>query len=403
MWWSRLFYELFLPKGYPHSVSSDYINYQIWDSIQALASSVMMAVSMTASFQGYGVGDKNVSVYASTLTWLFKDGIGMIGKISFAWYLSSNVNVKTWRLMADICNDASFIVEMMIPKFLNSRFVIPIIFGFGGLLRAIVSIAGGASRAMIAQHQAKSDNIADILAKDNSQEVLVNLIALFCNFVIISVFLQHQYIRAETVLVVCLIIHLYSNYMLVRSINLDTINLTRMAMLCERYATALISGENLSNIRGFDIQSINTNEPLFYKLPWILNNLKIAQTESFTDKQKESLRVQLLSSTAAGVYDDVTFCIVLTPNFKSVDLLRECGQFCFLNISLNWGGNKLYKFQEAAQHIKESITSSQKSIDKFFKILEQNRWNLDKTDFEIGPIRHDRNLNVIKHMHSKED
>jgi hypothetical protein len=30
----RLFYEIFLPQGYPDSVSPDYLNYQLWDTLQ---------------------------------------------------------------------------------------------------------------------------------------------------------------------------------------------------------------------------------------------------------------------------------------------------------------------------------------------------------------------------------
>jgi len=33
--------EVFLPEGYPHTVSEDYLRYQFWDTIQALCSSVM--------------------------------------------------------------------------------------------------------------------------------------------------------------------------------------------------------------------------------------------------------------------------------------------------------------------------------------------------------------------------
>ena len=32
--------NVFLPEGYPHSVSDDYMTYQIWDTIQAFASSI---------------------------------------------------------------------------------------------------------------------------------------------------------------------------------------------------------------------------------------------------------------------------------------------------------------------------------------------------------------------------
>lgn len=36
----QLFRDLFLPKGYPQSVSDDYLEYQLWDTLQAFASSI---------------------------------------------------------------------------------------------------------------------------------------------------------------------------------------------------------------------------------------------------------------------------------------------------------------------------------------------------------------------------
>lgn len=36
----RIFQEIFLPKGYPDSVSEDYAAYQIWDTIQAFCSTI---------------------------------------------------------------------------------------------------------------------------------------------------------------------------------------------------------------------------------------------------------------------------------------------------------------------------------------------------------------------------
>lgn len=36
----RIFKNLFLPQGYPDSVSEDYINYQFWDTVQAFCSTI---------------------------------------------------------------------------------------------------------------------------------------------------------------------------------------------------------------------------------------------------------------------------------------------------------------------------------------------------------------------------
>ncbi|RLV63728.1 hypothetical protein DV515_00017974, partial [Chloebia gouldiae] len=40
--------------------------------------------------------------------------------------------------------------------------------------QCVVGVAGGATRAALAVHQARRDNVADVAAKDSSQETLVN-------------------------------------------------------------------------------------------------------------------------------------------------------------------------------------------------------------------------------------
>lgn len=36
----RILQKIFLPKGYPDSVSEDYASYQVWDTIQAFCSTI---------------------------------------------------------------------------------------------------------------------------------------------------------------------------------------------------------------------------------------------------------------------------------------------------------------------------------------------------------------------------
>ena len=66
------FQEVFLPQGFPDSVSSDYVTYQIWDTLQAFCSSITGALAMKAVLGGYGVGDETKTVLAAAITWLLK-------------------------------------------------------------------------------------------------------------------------------------------------------------------------------------------------------------------------------------------------------------------------------------------------------------------------------------------
>lgn len=62
----------FLPEGYPQSVSDDYLEYQFWDSIQALCSSVTGLLSTRAILQGVGVGEATATPTAAVFQVLLK-------------------------------------------------------------------------------------------------------------------------------------------------------------------------------------------------------------------------------------------------------------------------------------------------------------------------------------------
>nr|KAF6439885.1 hypothetical protein HJG63_001706 [Rousettus aegyptiacus] len=72
---SRLL-TVFLPQGFPDSVSPDYLPYQLWDSVQAFASSLSGSLATHAVLLGIGVGNANASVSAATATWLVKGKLG---------------------------------------------------------------------------------------------------------------------------------------------------------------------------------------------------------------------------------------------------------------------------------------------------------------------------------------
>nr|CAD7256883.1 unnamed protein product [Timema shepardi] len=81
-----LFREVFLPQGYPDSVSDDYFHYQVWDTVQAFCSTITGTLATQAIMKGVGVGDTAATPLAASITWIMKDGTGMVGRIVFAWW-----------------------------------------------------------------------------------------------------------------------------------------------------------------------------------------------------------------------------------------------------------------------------------------------------------------------------
>ena len=61
------FMQTFLPLGYPESVKKEYLEYQVWDSVQALSSYIRGVLSSRFVFQGLGVGDEHALCIPHTI------------------------------------------------------------------------------------------------------------------------------------------------------------------------------------------------------------------------------------------------------------------------------------------------------------------------------------------------
>ncbi|XP_076367237.1 RUS family member 1 isoform X1 [Tachypleus tridentatus] len=234
--WSSLkhsFCSVFLPQGFPNSVSQDYLQYQLWDSIQAFASSITSTLATQSVLKGVGVGDETATPLAATVTWLLKDGTGMLGRIIFAWVHGSGLDCdcKKWRLFADVLNDAATFLDL-VSQYFNNFFTL--IMCVSSVSKSIVGIAGGATRAALTQHQARRNNMADVSAKDNSQETLVNLSALICSLLILPVVSGNDSL-IWTLFLLFTTIHLYANYAAVTAVVMETFNVARYQIIVSHY------------------------------------------------------------------------------------------------------------------------------------------------------------------------
>lgn len=228
-----VFKSVFLPQGYPESVSEDYLHYQFWDTVQAFSSSLSGTLATQASLKGVGVGNQEATVAAATITWLLRDGTGMLGRILFAWQKGSKLDseAKKWRLFADGLNDIAMFMEILAPHF---PAFFTLIVCTAGVFKSIVGVAGGATRAALTVHQARRDNMADISAKDGSQETLVNLAGLLISLILIPLVTDNP-VLTLSLFFLFTVLHLFANYKAVRSVVMETFNEARLSIVLQRY------------------------------------------------------------------------------------------------------------------------------------------------------------------------
>eukprot|EP00038_Savillea_parva_P023718 m.42159 g.42159 ORF g.42159 m.42159 type:complete len:486 (+) comp6234_c0_seq1:2383-3840(+) len=225
--------DAFLPIGYPGSVSRDYFDYQVWDTAQAFCSYITGTLANQAVLRGVGVGDENATAVGATITYLMRDVTGMIGRILFAWARGSDLdnNAKRWRLIADVLNDLALMLDLLAPWF--PRFFVLFVC-CASLTRAVVGVAGGATRAALTMHQARSNNMGDVSAKDGSQETLVNLTGVVVGMVLLPL-IDENVAYTWLLFTIATVCHMYFNYRAVTCLILEEFNTERLRIAVQHY------------------------------------------------------------------------------------------------------------------------------------------------------------------------
>lgn len=219
----------FLPAGYPSSVTDDYTPYQIYDSLQAFASTIAGLLASRAVFVGMGVGSEDASVITTMLLYIAQATIGRIATIAFADRFSQQIetNVKFYRFFADIVNDIAFVLDCISPHLpILGRAITLCV---SNACRALCGVAGGSSKAILSTHFAKAGNIGELNAKDGSQETVVSLIGMWVGGLVVSKVEG----TAETwcCMMPLLALHLWCNWKAVKSVRLSTLNIERAVIL----------------------------------------------------------------------------------------------------------------------------------------------------------------------------
>ncbi|XP_038216398.1 RUS family member 1 isoform X2 [Zerene cesonia] len=241
--------SIFLPQGFPYSISKDYVEYQIFDTAQAFCSTITGILATKEVMKGVGVGDLAATPLAATVTWVLKDGCGHLGRILFAYTHGSYLDAycKTWRLYADVLNDVAMVIELTLPHYFEFTTVA---LCFSTTLKAIVGVAGGASRTALTQHHAVRSNLADVTAKDAAQETAVNLFASVVAILILT------YCGTSFGLYLFLIMtHLACNYCAVKAVCLETFNPPRFMLSLD----SILKHEQYPGVR-----HVNYKEPIFH-------------------------------------------------------------------------------------------------------------------------------------------
>ncbi|KAF2742410.1 DUF647-domain-containing protein [Sporormia fimetaria CBS 119925] len=327
--YTRQIVDIFLPAGYPASVSEDYISYQFYDSLQAFSSSIAGLLASRAVLQGVGVGDASASPTAALLLTILQESTGRLATILFAHKLGTALEpeCKMYRLIADIFNDLAMVLDCLSPAF-PKPFRVGIL-SISSVLRALCGVCAGSAKASLSAHFAVRGNLGEVNAKDSSQETVISMLGMLAGSVVVS--WVSSPMATWSTLIGLLSVHLAMNYAAVTAVSMRSLNRQRANIV---FSAALQDGVILTPAE------VSQQERIFERdgmLRWThgccIGHCEIGAPLSSILKavgrrhdRTGSIRVQAtVLSEILQLFDDDAYMLWFAESEATIVLKAECG------------------------------------------------------------------------------
>lgn len=218
--------QLFLPVHYPQSVRSTYLPFQIYDSLQGISSYIRGILCTSSLLRAAGVGNASATPLSAALVWTLRDGFGMLTALAVSYYASQyfDSHVKEFRVLADCMNDVGLTIDMLTPYVAehSCQWGLAVCMATSAMAKALCGLAAGATKSSITAYFALDHNIADLLAKESTQETFVSLLGM-----ILGAAVAHyctNTILLAVMFVLLTVFHIWANVKAVSLLKLTTLN-----------------------------------------------------------------------------------------------------------------------------------------------------------------------------------
>ena len=274
-------------------------------------------MSAKAVFEAAGVGNSEATALSAALSWALRDGTGMIGGLMYSYAASQyfDSHAKEFRLLlADVINDVALTLDMVAPWFGPDTSVW--VLGLSTIGKTICGITAGATKGHITQHFAKDGgNVADLTAKESTQETLVSLLGMIGGVWVAKVL--DRYCQKDLFFWTWLLfgiltaIHVWANYKAVSLLKLATLNPERTRVLFTE-AIDIMTNELQQDMYTGSVTKSKSNKN---SSPELLKSIS-------TLKSPKLIEESLLSSTWSLVFPSI--CVSRSPNLNR---LKDCSLY----------------------------------------------------------------------------
>lgn len=375
----RLLADTFLPVGYPASVRAGYLEYQVWDMIQGLCTYLRFTLAIRALLSGLGVGNAAASVVSGTLLWAAKDGASMFATLVFSWATAAEIglNIRQWRLLADVANDVMLLLQVLAPSFGPRGFAAATC--ASSIVGALCGVAARASKTSISEHFALH-SLADVVTKEGAQETGVQLLGLAGGAVLLRwlgpAASSTSPARLWGVFSALTAAHLYSSLRAVRSLQFTRPNDVRLGLLL---AASRTPDGDLS------VSTVSATEP---RLPPRLRAPRVRLGARLADAVAAVGAAPLAAAIGRARAAGDRFAVAVAG--------KGIARTAFVLLGPSVDGEALLRARYAAEVALEEAAgllleegASLRRWDEFLQTLKKNGWETDRPLLRVEPWRYD--------------
>ncbi|KAG0266369.1 hypothetical protein BG011_002489 [Mortierella polycephala] len=333
---------VFLPKGFPETVTPNYWPFAKWQFIHNVAGSVTAVISTQSLLFAMGLGAGSVPM-AAALNWIIKDGLGQLGGVVYASFVSDKFDSepKRFRFQATVAMQGANVLELLTPLWPGSFLIIASISNIG---KNMAWLASSATRAQMNKTFALRDNLGDITGKSGSQTTAAGLVGTGLGVVIAA--LMSHFAEDPTVLPLvpmCLtflpfsIFNIYSNYRSSHYVTTSSLNVPRAETVFYNVLKGLVQEKEECSKGNQTVADVAQQLERLVPTP-----IEVAHAEVFVSAYRSPFRVGIEIEPAISQYAcQGKRAEILDYTFRQAGFVRKEPYYIMINGSAQHGASKV--------------------------------------------------------------
>lgn len=388
------FKSMFLPAGWPNSVTKDYLQYQLWTFPSHVTGWMSHSLAGSSMLKALGIsgGAATAVGFTAAIKWVTKDGVGAAGRLFVGARLSDvfDEDPRRWRMIAEGITTIGLGLEIA-TQLSPANFVA--LAGAGTLAKAMGKGMGRPSFRVIQNHFASGNNVGDIAAKEEVWEVAAQMAGLAASVGVLRS-LESAGVPEAVVPVWAVIhmVHVALRFVALQKLRFPYPNFKRGASLVTTHVkegrVITLDEANLGEpvMRGPDRSTLPCE--LGCSLKALMDTLidrgnKMDTVEELLELYSEERYILALSKSS----EKFNILVCLWEDAGPIDVLKAMWQAAWIDCHLQQESIEMNNLDSNSHIVEDSLRAVQSEFPNLVKTATELGWELDRGVFPLGSYR----------------